>query len=137
MKKNLFLKIHKKNPVAKSLFKKVTDRSLSSYVVARMCSVKISSKFTGEHPCLSVMSIKLLCRFIEITLCHGCSPVNLLHIFRTPFLKNTSEWLLLILLEEINAASSKYVDLQNTSKTQDEEFIVCIIKNAEKKKEMR
>ena len=95
MKKNLFLKIHKKNPVAKSLFKKVTDRSLSSYVVARMCSVKISSKFTGEHPCLSVMSIKLLCRFIEITLCHGCSPVNLLHIFRTPFLKNTSGRLLL------------------------------------------
>ena len=26
---------------------------------------------------------------------HGFSPVNLLHIFRTPFLKNTSEWLLL------------------------------------------
>ena len=26
---------------------------------------------------------------------HGCSPVNLLHIFRTPFLKNTSGWLLL------------------------------------------
>ena len=30
----------------------------------------------------------------QITLRHGCSPVNLLHIFRTPFLKNTSEWLL-------------------------------------------
>ena len=26
--------------------------------------------------------------FIEITLCHGCSPVNLLHIFRTHFPKN-------------------------------------------------
>ena len=25
---------------------------------------------------------------------HGCSPVNLLHIFRTPFPKSTSEWLL-------------------------------------------
>ena len=24
-----------------------------------------------------------------------CSPVNLLHIFRKPFLKNTFEWLLL------------------------------------------
>ena len=32
--------------------------------------------------------------FIEITLRHGCS-VNLLHIFRTPFPKNTSRWLLL------------------------------------------
>ena len=33
--------------------------------------------------------------FNEITLPHGCSPVNLLHIFRTCFLKNTSGWLLL------------------------------------------
>ena len=39
--------------------------------------------------------IKLLCNFIEITLRHGCSPVNLLHIFRTPFSKNTSGCLLL------------------------------------------
>ena len=30
------------------------------------------------------------CNFIEITLQHGCSPVNLQHIFRTPFTKNTS-----------------------------------------------
>ena len=35
------------------------------------------------------------CDFIEIPLRHGCSPVNLLHIFRTPFLKNTFGWLLL------------------------------------------
>ena len=33
--------------------------------------------------------------FIEISLRHGCSPVNLLHIFRTPFPKNTSGRLLL------------------------------------------
>ena len=33
--------------------------------------------------------------FIEITLLHGCSPVNLLHIFRTTFPKNTSGGLLL------------------------------------------
>ena len=37
---------------------------------------------TGEHPCWSVISIKLLCSFIEITLRHGCFPVNLLHLFR-------------------------------------------------------
>ena len=37
----------------------------------------------------------LLCNFIEITLRHGCSPISLLHIFRTPFLKNTSGWLFL------------------------------------------
>ena len=33
--------------------------------------------------------------FIEITLRHGCSLVYLLHIFRTPFTKNPSGWLLL------------------------------------------
>ena len=46
-------------------------------------------RFTGEHPCRSVISKKLLCNFIEITLRHGCHSVNLLHIFRTPFYKNT------------------------------------------------
>ena len=45
--------------------------------------LKICSKFTGEHPHRNVISIKLCC-FIEITLWHGCSPENLLHIFRTP-----------------------------------------------------
>ena len=34
--------------------------------------------------------------FIEITLWHGCSSVYLLHIFRTPFLKNTFGGLLLL-----------------------------------------
>ena len=57
--------------------------------------LKIFSKFTGENPCRSVISIKLLWNFIEITLWHGCSPVNLLHIFRIPFYKNTSRGLLL------------------------------------------
>ena len=32
--------------------------------------------------------------FIEIAFPHGCSPVNLLHLFRTPFPKNTSGGLL-------------------------------------------
>ena len=35
--------------------------------------------------CRSVISIKLQRNFIEITLRHGCSSVNLLHIIRTPF----------------------------------------------------
>ena len=48
------------------------------------------SKFVGEHPCRNGISIKLQSNFIEIALQHGCSPVNLLHIFRMPFPKNTS-----------------------------------------------
>ena len=43
--------------------------------------LKICNKFTGDHPCRSVILIKLLYNFIEITLRHGCSPRNLLHIF--------------------------------------------------------
>ena len=57
--------------------------------------LKICSRFTKEHPCRSVISIHLQSIFIEITLWHGCSPANLLHIFRIPFTKNTSERLLL------------------------------------------
>ena len=57
--------------------------------------LKTCSKFTGEHPCGSVILIKSLCSFIEIALLYGCLPVNLLHIFRAPFLKNITGWLLL------------------------------------------
>ena len=57
--------------------------------------LKIWSKFAGENPCKWMISIKKLCSFIEITLRHGYSPVNLLHIFRTPFPKNTHGGLLL------------------------------------------
>ena len=35
---------------------------------------------------------------LQFALRHGCSPINLLHIFRTPFLKNTSEWVLLAIV---------------------------------------
>ena len=67
--------------------------------------LKIRSKFTGQHPCQSVILIKLLCNFVEITLWHGCSPVNLLHIFRTPFCRNTSEWLPLFFIKKNSQGS--------------------------------
>ena len=50
--------------------------------------LKICNKFTGEHPCRSVISMKFR---------YGCSPLNFLHIFRTPFYKNTSGVLLIYL----------------------------------------
>ena len=71
------------------------DRSSRPEVFLGKGVLKICSKFTGEHPCRSVISIKLQSSFIEIALRHGCSSVNLLHIFRTPFPKNTSWWLFL------------------------------------------
>ena len=39
--------------------------------------------------------MEICSNFIEIALRHGYSHVNLLHIFRTPFPKSTSWWLLL------------------------------------------
>ena len=65
-----------------------------SRLVLKKGVLKIHRKFTVEHPCRSAISIKLQCNFNEIALRHGCSPANLLHIFRTRFLKNTSGWLL-------------------------------------------
>ena len=61
-------------------------------------ALKVCNKFTGQHPCRSVVSLKLQSNCIEITLRHECSPVNLLHIFRAPFTKNTSGRLLLLVL---------------------------------------
>ena len=51
--------------------------------------MKICSKSTGEHSCLSVISVKLQSNFT------GFSPVNLLHTFKTRFPRNTSGRLLL------------------------------------------
>ena len=70
-------------------------RSSSPWVFLRKSVLKICSKFTGEYPCQSVISINLQNNFIEITLRHGCPPVNLLHIFRTFFPESTTRGLLL------------------------------------------
>ena len=62
------------------------------------CSYKICSKFSGKQPCQNAISIRLQSNFTEITLQHGCSPVNSVkfpHIFRTPFPRNASGGLLL------------------------------------------
>ena len=75
--------------------------TIPSEAAIQRCSYK---KFFWKHAAnlqentlgWSVISIRLFCNFIEITFRHGCSPVNLLHIFRTPFAINTSGRLLLI-----------------------------------------
>ena len=72
-----------------------STRSNLPYVFLTKDVLKICSIFTGTiMPKRDLIWIKSLC-FIKITLGHGCSPVNLLHIFRTPFSKNTSGGLLL------------------------------------------
>ena len=90
-------------------------RSSHPEVFLRKDVLKICSKFTGEHPCQSVISIKLQSNFIEIALWHGCSSVNLLRIFRAPFSRKTSEWLFLNLSQEISQITSLIVDVSNLS----------------------
>ena len=48
--------------------------------------------------------------FIEITHRHGCSPVNLLHIFRTPCPKNTYGGLLLSPKLWFGCSISKFIE---------------------------
>ena len=57
----------------------LSNRSRPPGLFLRKGVLKTCSKFTVKN----------------LTLRHGCSPVNLLHIFRTPFHKNTSGRLLL------------------------------------------
>ena len=70
-------------------------RSSPSEVFLGKGVLEIFSKFTGEHPCQSVISKKLL------ALRRGYFPVNLLHISRTPFPKNTSGGLLLFIVKKM------------------------------------
>ena len=57
------------------------------------------TEFAGEHSYRSVISLKLLFNFIEIALRHGCSPVNLHHLFITSLSKKNSGDLLLYLID--------------------------------------
>ena len=56
--------------------------------------LKLCSKFTGEHPCRSGTSMKLQSNLLKLHFGMRVFAVNLLYIFRTPFPKNSSGWLL-------------------------------------------
>ena len=61
--------------------KRSTQKQLSRGVLIKRCSEYMQQIYRRTH-------MPKCDNFIEITLRHGCSPVNLLHIFRTPFYKN-------------------------------------------------
>ena len=80
--------------------------------------LKICSKFTGEHSCRSVSN------FIKITLPYSWSPVNLLHIFRIPFPRNSSGWLLSIVSSQTEGviSSAKLQILKCLEKKEERSF---------------
>ena len=99
MFKNTFLREHlkmtnQKHPFMGVLWKKCSERS----------------KFTGELPCRSAVSIKLLSNLIEIARRYVRSPLNLLYIFRTAFPKNIPEGLLLTNFECSAGIAVRQVD---------------------------
>ena len=59
-------------------------------------------RYTKQTQCLRFSS-SLQNNFIEISLRHGCSPVNLLHIFRATSPRNTSGSLLTSGIHSINS----------------------------------
>ena len=63
-------------------------------ILKKRCSENMQQIYR-RTPMPKCDSIKLQSNFIEITLRLGCSPVNVLHIFRTPFPRYTSGWRLL------------------------------------------
>ena len=80
--------------------------TLSTFLILR----KQPSKVVPRKKCSEnmqqtyrIMWWNFLCNFIKITLWHGCSAVDLLHIFSTPFPNNTYRWLLLILYHLVKA----------------------------------
>ena len=55
--------------------------------------LKMCSKFTGEHPCRSAISITLLCNFIDAfvsEICHPLEEQNIINLAQSQFdhLKN-------------------------------------------------
>ena len=71
--------------------------SLSEVFLGKCSEIMQQIYWRTPMPKCDFNKVKFSIKFIEITLVfsHGCSPVNLLHIFRTPFPKNTSDGLLL------------------------------------------
>ena len=59
------------------------------------CSVNMQQTYRRTPIPKCVISIKLQSNYIEITLRYRCFPVNLLYIFRTPFIKSICGRLLL------------------------------------------
>ena len=64
---------------------------------------------------------KVESNFIEITLWHGCFPVNLLHICRTPFPRKISVWLILFvhvsLFPKVYPGSTQTSKIESFAKT--------------------
>ena len=86
------------------------QKQCSSCVLSKKCSQKIEEIYRRT----SMQS-----NFIEITHRHGCSPVNFLHVFRTPCPKNTYGGLLLSPKLWFGYSISKFIEEKKKSTCED------------------
>ena len=89
-----FIKMKSKLTPSNKTFRNLLKQP-SRGVLRKRYSESMQQIYRRAHTCRSAISVKLQSNFIEITRRYGCSPVNLLHISRIPFFKNTSGSLLL------------------------------------------
>ena len=80
---------------------------MNSYLLALF---EPCEKKKQKHPSRGVQPYRPKSDFNKVAIFwYGCSPVNLLHIFRTPFPKNTSGRLLLnIVTEKVSIKDESY-----------------------------
>ena len=70
----------------------ITEATLHSFLKIKTFSENMERICRRKCHAESAISIKLQSNFIKITLRHGCSPENLLYIFRTPSPKTKKSW---------------------------------------------
>ena len=67
------------------MFILLSSEAVTQSVLKKKCSENMQQSY-GRAPMAKCDFNKVVSNFIEIALQHGCSPVNLLHIFKKPFL---------------------------------------------------
>ena len=112
-----FHKTHRETPVLQSVSNNVAGRQACNFIKDRLpdwffrtshsqmfSKIGVSqnfTKFTGKHPCWSLLFNKVSglqpANFLKNRLRHRCFSFNFSNFLKTPFWQNTSRWLFLCL----------------------------------------
>ena len=91
------------------LYRPYIQKQSSTGIFKKRCSENIQQIYRKIPTPKCDFNKVAYCSFIESALWHGCSPVNLLHIFRTPFPKNNYELLLLYIVHYCPMIAQKWI----------------------------
>ena len=106
----------------------ILDRSSHQRCSVREYILRNFAKFAGKYLCQGLfMPGPKACNFIKKRLWHRCFPVNFVKFLKTPFLQNTSGWLLLFTVNEVSDYYAKSIykglSMNNCSAN------VCVVRN--------